>query len=62
MPTFMKLIQFDAMKEIQKKAEQDKSCDKASPAGQLVDELDAMMKQINADLEKQIIAKFESLK
>ena len=62
MPVFLKLVQFDTMKELQKKAAQDKVGDKASPEAQLTESLDAIMKQIGQDLEKQIIAKFESLK
>ena len=42
MPVFMKLVQFDAMKEIQKKAAQDKTADKASLEGVLAKQLDEM--------------------
>ena len=62
MPVFLKLVQFDAMKELQKKAVQDKAGEQNSPEGRLTENLDAIMKQIGADLEKQIIARFESLK
>ena len=61
-PVFMKLVQFDAMKEIQKMAGKDKAADKASPEAELTKQLDEIMNQIGKDLDKQIIAKFASLK
>ena len=62
MPVFMKLVQFDAMKEIHKKAAQDKEHGDASTEGTLTAQLDTILKQINEDLKKQIIGKSESLK
>ena len=62
MPVFMKLVQIDALNEIQKKAAENKVGDKASPEAELTKQLDGIMKQVNKDLEKQIIAQFASLK
>ena len=61
-PVFMKLVQFDALKEIQKLAGQNEAADKASPEAELTKQLDEIMNQIGKDLDKQIIAKFASLK
>jgi len=62
MPVFLKLVQFDAMKELQKEAAKDTATGKPSFEGKLTKDLDQIIGQIGRDLEKQIIAKFESIK
>ena len=60
MPVFMKLVQIDALTEIQKKAAGNKVSDR--PEALLTKQLDEILKQIDKDLEKQIAAKFASVK
>ena len=62
MPTFIKLVQFDVLKEIQKKAVADGLENKNSAEKQLTTTLDEILGQINKDLEAQIIKKCEELK
>ena len=62
MPVFMKLVQFDVLSEIQKKASEDKLTNNNSAEKQLTESLDKILGQINKDLEKEIIKKFESIK
>lgn len=58
-PTFLKLVQYDTMTEVQKKAVADGKVDKA--AKQLTDGMDAILNQVGKDLEKQIKAKMAEL-
>lgn len=62
MPTFMKLVQFDVLAEIQKKAASDnlQNCNTAEK--QLTETLDQILGQINKDLEAQIDKKLAALK
>jgi len=62
MPVFRKLVQFDALSAIQKKAAGDKVADKPSNEAELTKVLDGILKQVDKDLEKQIAAKFASVK
>ena len=62
MPTFMKLVQFDVLVEIQKKAVSDGLENKNTAEKQLTASLDEILAQINKDLEAQIIKKCEELK
>ena len=62
MPVFMKLVQFDVLTEIQKKASDDKLTNNNAAEKQLTESLDKILGQINKDLEKEIIKKFESIK
>lgn len=61
-PVFMKLVQFDALKEIQKMAAKEKADEKTSAEGMLTKQLDEILNQIGKDLDKQILTKFASLK
>ena len=62
MPVFMKLVQFDVLTEIQKKASDDQLTNNNAAEKQLTESLDKILGQINKDLEKEIIKKFESIK
>ena len=62
MPTFMKLVQFDVLVEIQKKAVSDGVTNNNSGEKQLTEDIDKIFAQINKDLEAQIIKKCEELK
>ena len=54
MPTFMKLIQFDVLAEIQKKAVANGVENKNSAEKQLTSDLDKLLEQINKDLTAQM--------
>ena len=62
MPTFMKLVQFDVLTEIQKKAVANGLENKNTAEKQLTTALDEILGQINKDLESQIVKKCEELK
>ena len=62
MPTFLKLVQFDVLAEIQKKAVADGLESKNTAEKQLTQDLDKVMGQINKDLEAQIEKKCAELK
>lgn len=62
MSTFMKLVQFDVLVEIQKKAVSDGLDNSNSGEKQLTEDIDKIFAQVNKDLEAQIIRKCEELK
>ena len=62
MPVLMKLVQFDVLAEIQKKAVADGVENANSGEKQLTKALDGMLSQINKDLEDQIFKACEKLK
>ena len=62
MPTFAKPVQFDVLEEIQKKAVSDGVNFGNNPMNDLAKTLNDILVQINADLEKEIMKKFEALK
>ena len=62
MPTYMKLVQFDVLAELQKKAVADGVTNNNSAEKQLTQDLDKIFAQINKDLETQIIKKCEEIK
>ena len=62
MPVFMKLVQFDVLTAIQKKAVSDKVTNNNPGEKQLTEALDQIFGQINKDLEKEIFKKFGELK
>ena len=62
MPTFMKLVQFDVLKEIQKKAVKDGLENKNNAEKQLTADFDSIFAQINKDLYAQITKKCAELK
>ncbi|MBP3745958.1 MAG: hypothetical protein J6I47_00645 [Ruminococcus sp.] len=61
MPTFIKLIQFDVLTEIQKKAVANGLENKNSAEKQLTSDLDKLLNQINKDLSAQMEAQFKKL-
>ena len=62
MPTFRKLVQFDVLAEIQKKAVADGLKNNNAGEKEITDTLDTMLKQIFKDLDAQITQKCKSLK
>ena len=62
MPVFMKLVQFDILTEIQKKAVADGLKNNNPGEKQLTEDLDKMLSQINKDLKEQIFKSCEKLK
>ena len=62
MPVLMKLVQFDVLAQIQKKASADGLKNSNSGEKQLTETLDKMLSQINKELEKQIFNSCEKLK
>ena len=62
MPTFIKLVQFDVLSEIQKKAVSNNVPNNNAAEKQLTEDLDKVFAQINNDLKDQIVKKFEELK
>jgi hypothetical protein len=62
MPVLMKLVQFDVLAEIQKKAVADGLKNANTGEKQLTETLDKMLAQINKDLKAQIIKACENLK
>lgn len=59
-PTFLKLVQYDTIEEVQKKAL--KEGKNSKEAKQLTEGMDAIINQIGKDLEKQIKAKMAATK
>ena len=62
MPVLMKLVQFDVLAEIQKKAAADGLKNSNSGEKQLTETLDKMLSQINKELQNQIFNSCEKLK
>ena len=62
MPVLIKLVQFDVLTEIQKKAGADKLTNNNLAEKELTDTLDKIFSQVNKDLEKEIDKKFGALK
>lgn len=62
MPVFMKLVQFDVLTAIQKKAVADNLTNNNPGEKELSEVLDKIFGQINKDLEKEITKKFADLK
>ena len=62
MSVFMKLVQFDVLAEIQKKAAADGLKNSNSGEKQLTETLDKMLSQINKELQNQIFNSCEKLK
>ena len=62
MSTFMKLVQFDVLSEIHKKAAAEGVKNNNASEKEITETLDTIIKQIGKDLEAQIVKKCESLK
>lgn len=62
MPVLMKLVQFDVLAEIQKKAVADGLKNSNPGEKQLTETLDKMLSQINKELQNQIFNSCEKLK
>ena len=62
MPVLMKLVQFDVLAEIQKKAVADGLNNTNSGEKLLTEALDKILDQVNKDLQKQIFTSCEKLK
>ena len=61
-PTFIKLVQFDVLSKIQKKAADDKLANNNPAEKQLTETLDGILKQVGNNLESSIIKQFSDLK